>query len=68
MTKGGQKGLGWVAEDKLGGEATDGDVSAADGVKEGGVGGGAERTRDICGEGSVFKVRDGGSSGVDGEG
>ena len=42
--------------------------SAADGVKEGGVGRGAERTRDICGEGSVFKVRDGGSSGVDGEG
>jgi hypothetical protein len=27
-----------------------------------------ERMRDICGEGSVFKVRDGGSSGVDGEG
>ncbi len=42
--------------------------SAADGVKEGGVGRGAERTRDICGEGSVFKVRDGRSSGVDGEG
>ena len=59
--------MGWVAEDKFGGEAADVDVSAADGVKEGGVGRGAERTRDICGEGSVFKVRDGGSSGVDGE-
>ncbi len=40
-------------------------VSAVDGVKEGGVRRGAERARDICGEGSVFKVRDGGSSGVD---
>jgi hypothetical protein len=60
--------LGWVAEDKFGGEAADGDVSAADSVKEGGVGRGAERARDICGEGSVFEVRDGGSSGVDGEG
>ena len=29
--------MGWVAEDKFGGEAADGDVSAADGVKEGGV-------------------------------
>jgi hypothetical protein len=57
--------LGWVAEDKFGGKAADGDVSAADGVKEGGVGRGAERARDICGEGSVFfKVRDGGSSGL----
>jgi len=46
--------LGWVAEDKFGGEAADGDVSAADGVKEGGVGRGAESTRDVGGEGSVF--------------
>jgi hypothetical protein len=60
--------LGWVVEEKFGGEATDGDVSAADGVKEGGVRRGAEGTRDICGEGSVFKVRDKWSSGVDGEG
>jgi hypothetical protein len=59
--------LGLVAEEKFGGEATDGDVNAADGVKEGGVGRGAEGTRDICGEGSVFKVRDSWSSGVDGE-
>ena len=49
--------MGWVAEDKkFGGEAADGDASAADGVKEGGVERGAEGTRDICGEGSVFKV------------
>ncbi len=34
--------MGWVAEEKFGGEATDGDVSAAEGVKEGGVGGEAE--------------------------
>ncbi len=60
--------MGWVAEEKFDGEATDGDVSATDGVKEGGVGRGAEGTGDICGEGSVFKVRDGRSSGVDGEG
>ncbi len=60
--------MGWVTEEKFGGEATDGDVSAADGVKEDGVGRGAEGTRDICGEGSVFKVRDRWSSGVDGEG
>jgi hypothetical protein len=57
---------GWVAEEKFGGEATDGDVSAADGVKEGGVGRGAEGTGDIRREGNVFKVRDGRSSGVDG--
>ncbi len=56
MAKGGEKGLGWVAKDKFCGEAADGDVlvSAADSVKEGGVGGGAEGTGDICGEGSVF--------------
>ncbi len=52
----------------FGGEATDGNVSLADGVKEGGVGGGAEGTRDISGEGSVFEVRDRWSGGVDGEG
>jgi hypothetical protein len=61
--------LGWVAEEKkFGGEAMDGDVSAADGVKEGGVGRGAEGTGDIRGECRVFKVRDGRSCGVDGEG
>jgi hypothetical protein len=47
VTKGGEKRLGWVAEEKFGGETADGDVSAADGVKEGGVGGGAEVTGDI---------------------
>jgi hypothetical protein len=36
-----------------------------DGVKECGVGGRAEGTRDMCGEGSVFEVRD---RWVDGEG
>jgi hypothetical protein len=35
------------------------DVSAADGVKEGGVGRRAERAGDVCGEGSVFEVEDG---------
>jgi hypothetical protein len=61
--------LGWVVEEKFGGEATNGDVSAADGVKpEGGVGRGAEGTGDIRGEGSVLKVRDRRSSGVDREG
>ncbi len=34
--------MGWVAEEKFGGEATDGDVPAADGVKEGVVGRGVE--------------------------
>ncbi len=58
----------WVAEDKFCVEAADGDISAADSVKEGGVRGGAEGTGNICGEGSVFKVRDRWCSGVDGEG
>ena len=30
--------MGWGAEDKFGGKTADGDGSAADGVKEGGVG------------------------------
>ena len=59
--------MGWVAEEKFGGEAADCDVSAADGVKEVRVGGRAERAGDVSGEGSVFKVKDRGSSGVDGE-
>ncbi len=33
--------MGWVAEEKFGGETTDFDASAADGVKEVGVGGGS---------------------------
>jgi hypothetical protein len=38
--------LRWVAEKEFYGEAADFDVSAADGVKEGGVRRGAESTRD----------------------
>ncbi len=68
MTKGGEKGLRWVAEDKFCGGAADCDVFAADSVKEDGVGGGSEGTGDIGGEGIVFKVRDRWCSGVDGEG
>ncbi len=44
------------------------DVSAADGVKEGGVGRGAESARDVGGEGGVFKIGDGRDGRVDGEG
>ncbi len=46
----------WVVEKELDGEAVDFDVSAADGVKEGGVGRGTESTRDVGGEGGVFEV------------
>ena len=67
VAKGGEKGLGWVAEDKFCGESADGDVAAADSVKKGGVGGAAEGAGNICGESSVFKVRDRGCSGIDGE-
>ena len=35
-------------------EAADFEVSAAEGIKEGGVGRGAESTRDVGGEGRVF--------------
>ena len=35
-------------------EAADFDVPAAEGIKKGGVGRGAESTRDVGGEGSVF--------------
>jgi hypothetical protein len=48
--------LRWVAEKEFDGEAADFDVSAADGVKEGGVGRGAESTRDVDGEGDIFKI------------
>ena len=60
--------MGWVAEEKFGGEAADCDVSAADGVKKGRVGGRAEGAGDVRDEGSVFEVKDSGSSRVDGEG
>ncbi len=56
----------WVAEKEFDGEAAD--LSAADGVKEGGVGRGAESTRDVGSEGGVFKIGDGRDGGVDGEG
>jgi hypothetical protein len=49
-------GLRWVAQKEFDGEVADLDVSAADGVKEGGVGRGAESTRYVGGEGSVFKI------------
>ena len=39
--------MGWVAEKKWDSEAADFYVSAADGVKEGGVRRGAESTRDV---------------------
>ena len=55
-------------EKELDGEAVDFDVSAADGVKEGGVGRGAESTRDVDSEGGVFEVSDGRDGGVDEEG
>ena len=58
--------MGWVAEEKFGGEAADFDISAAEGIKKGGVGRGAESARDVGGEGSVLEVCDGRGSGVDG--
>ena len=57
-----------VAEKEFYGEAADFEVSAAEGIKEGGVGGGAESTRDVGSEGGVFEVCDGRDGGVDGEG
>ena len=58
----------WVAEKEFCSEATDFDISAAEGIKEGGVGRGAESTRDVGGEGSIFDACDGWGGGVDGEG
>ncbi len=58
VAEGNGKRYGWVAEKDFGGEATDCDVSAADGIKEGGVGRGAERARDVSDESSIFEVRD----------
>ncbi len=40
----------------------------ADGVKEGGVGRGAESARDISGERGVFEIGDGRDCGIDREG
>ncbi len=57
----------WVAEKEFDGKAADLNISAAEGVKEGGVGRGAENARDVGGEGSVFEVCDRRGGGVDGE-
>ena len=55
-----------VAEKNFYGEAADFDVSAAEGIKKGGVGRGAESARDVGGKGSVFEVGDRRGGGVDG--
>ena len=55
-----------VAEKNFYGEAADFDISAAEGVKKGGVGRGAESARDVGGKGSVFEVGDRRGGGVDG--
>ena len=55
--------MGWVSEEKFSGEAADGDVSAADSIEKGRVGGRAEGAGNVGGEGSVFEVKDRGSSG-----
>ncbi len=57
-----------VAEEEFYGETADFNVSAAYGVKEGGVSRGAESTRDVGSEGSIFEVCDGRGGVVDGEG
>ncbi len=62
VTKGREEGLGWVAKKKFGG------VSAANGVKEGGVGWEAKGAGDIGGERSIFEVGHGRDGGVDREG
>jgi hypothetical protein len=68
VTKSDEQGLRWVAEKEFYGEAADFDVSAAEGIKEGGVVRGAESARDVGGEGSVFEVCDRRGGGVDGKG
>ncbi len=55
----------WVAEKERYSEAADFEVSAAEGIKEGGVGRGAESARDVGGERSVFEVCDRRGGGVD---
>ena len=60
--------MGWVAEKKWDSEAVDFKVSAAEGIKEGGVGRGAESAGDISGERGVFDIGDGRGGRVDGEG
>ena len=48
----------WVAEKEFWSEAADFEVSVAEGIKEGGVGRGAESARDVGDEGSVFDACD----------
>ena len=55
-----------VAEKDFWSEAADFDVSAAEGIKKGGVGRGAESARDVGGEGIVLEVCDRRGGGVDG--
>ncbi len=55
----------WVAEKKWYSEAADFEVSAVEGIKESGVGRGAESARDVGGEGSVFEFCDRRGGGVD---
>ena len=55
----------WVAEKERYSEAADFDVSAAEGIKEGSVGRGAESARDVGGERSAFEVCDRRGGGVD---
>ena len=56
----------WVAEKEFCSEAADFDISAAEGIKEGGVGRRAESAKDVGGEGSVFNVGDRRGGEVDG--
>ncbi len=56
--------MGWVAEKEFDGKVADHNISAADGVKEGGVGRGAESAGDVGSERSV-KIGDGMDGGVD---
>ncbi len=67
VTKSDGYGLRWVAEKERYSEAADFEVSAAEGIKEGGVGRGAESARDLGSEGSVFEVCDRRGGGIDEE-
>ena len=54
----------WVAEKQFDGKTANFYVSAADGVKEGGVGRGVESTRDAGSEGGVLRFEMGGTVGL----
>ncbi len=66
MTEGDGLGLRWVAEKEWYSEAADFKVSVAEGIKECGVGRGAESAGDVGCERSVFDVGDRRGGGVDG--